>query len=88
MDNHKSAVSQKVMVHLTFPQTNEPFIFRNLKNSNFALTSLYAMAILVMEFSNGGYKIRKFLTKNQHTKRKLLKFEFGINGKLTANPSL
>ena len=28
----------------------------------------------------GGYKIRKILTKNQHTQRKLLNFEFWSNG--------
>ena len=30
------------------------------------------MAIWVLEFSSGGYKIRKILHKNQHTQRKLL----------------
>ena len=33
------------------------------------------MAIWVVEFSNGGYKIRK----NQHTQRKLLNFENWVN---------
>ena len=33
------------------------------------------MAIRVVEFSNGGYKIiTRFLPKNQHTQRKLLNF--------------
>ena len=39
-----------------------------------------SMAIRVVEFSNGGYKIRKILPKNQHTQRKLLNFENWISG--------
>jgi hypothetical protein len=41
------------------------------------------MAIRVVEFSNGGYKIIEILPKNQYTQRKLLSFEFQINGKLS-----
>ena len=37
---------------------------------------MIGMAIRVVEFSNGGYKIRKIFPKNQHTQRKLLNFEF------------
>ena len=40
------------------------------------------MAVRVVEFSIGGYKIRK-MPKNQHTQRKLLNFEFWINGELS-----
>ena len=36
------------------------------------------MAILVVEFSNGGTKLEKKLPKNQHTQRKLLNFEAKI----------
>ena len=39
---------------------------------------MYGMAIRVVEFSSGGYKIIKlerFLPKNQPTQRKLLNFE-------------
>ena len=36
------------------------------------------MAIRVVEFSNGRYKIRK----NQHTQRKLLNFENWVNGEV------
>ena len=32
------------------------------------------MAIRVVEFSNGVYKIRKFLPKDQHTQRKFSNF--------------
>ena len=39
----------------------------------------YAMAIRVVEISNGGYKIRKILPKNQHTQKKLLNFENWVN---------
>ena len=42
-----------------------------------------AMAIRVVEFSSGGYKIRKIFHKNQHTRRKLLNFEFLINVELS-----
>ena len=41
------------------------------------------MAIQVVEFSNRVYKIRKFLPKNQPTQRKLLNFDFWINGELS-----
>ena len=43
------------------------------------------MAIRVVEFSNGGYKIRKILPKNQHTQRKLLNFENWVNGEVSKN---
>ena len=45
----------------------------------------YLIAIRVVEFSNRGYKIRKifWLLKNQHTQRKVLNFEFWINGELS-----
>ena len=32
------------------------------------------MAVPVMEFKGGGYKIRKKMSKNEHTQRKLLNF--------------
>ena len=38
------------------------------------------MAIRVVEFSNGGTKLERFLPKNQHTQRKLLNFENWANG--------
>ena len=38
------------------------------------------MAIRVVEFSNGGTKLERFLHKNQHTRRKLLNFENWNNG--------
>ena len=41
------------------------------------------MAIQVVEFSNGGYKIRKIFAKNQHTQRKLLNFENWVNGEVS-----
>ena len=33
------------------------------------------MAVRVVEFSNGGIKLERFLPKNQHIQRKLLNFE-------------
>ena len=47
-----------------------------------SFVSLSIMVIRVVEFSNGGYKIRRFLPKNQHTQRKLLNFENWISGGL------
>jgi len=46
-------------------------------------TLMPCMAIRVVEFSNGEYKIRKFLSKNQHTQRKLLNFENWVNGEVS-----
>ena len=34
-------------------------------------------------FQAGGTKLERFLYKNQHTQRKLLNFEFWINGELS-----
>ena len=42
--------------------------------------NMEAMAIWVVEFSNGGTKLDRFLPKNQHTQRKLLNFENWTNG--------
>ena len=44
---------------------------------------MWSMAIRVVEFSNGGYKIKRFLPKNQHTQRKLLNFENWVNGEVS-----
>ena len=41
------------------------------------------MAIRVVEFSNGGTKLERFLPKNQHTQRKLLNFENWVNGEVS-----
>ena len=41
--------------------------------------NMEAMAIRVVEFSNGGTKLERFLPKNQHTQRKLLNFENWVN---------
>ena len=40
------------------------------------------MVIRVVKFSRGGKKLERCLSKNQHTKRKLLNFENWCNGKL------
>ena len=42
--------------------------------------NLCLMAVRVVEFSSGVYKIRKILHKNQHTKSKLLNLENWTNG--------
>ena len=36
---------------------------------------MYIMVVRVVEFSNGGMKLERFLPKNHHTQRKLLNFE-------------
>ena len=45
------------------------------------------MAIRVVKISNGGggTKLERFLPKNQHTQRKLLKFENWVNGEVSKN---
>ena len=45
--------------------------------------SIVSMAIRVMEFSNGGTKLERFLPKNQFTQRKLLNFENWVNGEVS-----
>ena len=41
------------------------------------------MAIWVVEFSNGGYKLERFFPKNQYTQGKLLNFENWVNGEVS-----
>ena len=41
------------------------------------------MAIGAVEFSNGGFKIRKILPKNQHTHRNFENFENLANGEVS-----
>ena len=45
--------------------------------------NMEAMAIWVVEFSNGGTKLDRFLPKNQHTQKKLLNFENWVNGEVS-----
>ena len=44
---------------------------------------VWVMAIRVVEFSSWGTKSERFLHKNQATQRKLLSYEFWINGELS-----
>ena len=44
---------------------------------------MWAMAMMVMDLSNGGTKLKRVLPKNQHIQRKLLNFEFWINDELS-----
>ena len=44
---------------------------------------VFGMAIPVVEFSNGGTKLERFLPKNQHTQRKLLNFENWVSGEVS-----
>jgi hypothetical protein len=43
----------------------------------------YVVQYGMLSFQAGGTKLGRFLHKNQHTQRKLLNFEFWINGKLS-----
>ena len=45
--------------------------------------AMVIMAIRVVEFSNWGTKLERFLNKNQHTQRKLLNLENWVNGELS-----
>ena len=57
--------------------------FRDFKHHQNITSSLHTMAIQVVELSSGGTKLERFLHKNQHILRKLLNFEFWINGELS-----
>ena len=62
-------------------------IFQGVRNWSFlpilSAESMLNMAVRVVEFSNSkGIWIGRFLPKNQHTQKKLLNFEFWINGNL------
>ena len=46
------------------------------------------MAVRVVELSNEGYKLEIFLPRNQHIQRKLLNFEFWINGELSKSAKI
>ena len=46
------------------------------------------MAIRVVEFSNGGTILERFLPKNQHTQRKLLNFENWVNGEVSKSAKI
>ena len=39
-------------------------------------------------FKRGDTKLERFLPKNEHTQRKLLNFEFGINGELSKSAKI
>ena len=49
---------------------------------------MYFMTIRVVEFSNGGYKIRKILPKNQQTQKKLLNFENWVHGEVSKSAKM
>ena len=47
------------------------------------LREIVSMVIRVVEFSNGGTKLERFLPKNQYTRRKILNFENWVNGEVS-----
>ena len=55
------------------------FVFFTLK----VQLTIPTMAIRVVEFQMGDTKLERFLSRNKHTQRKLLSFEFWINGELS-----
>jgi hypothetical protein len=46
-------------------------------------TSLNSLTVQVVEFSSRGTKSERFLSKNQHTERKLLNFENWVDGEVS-----
>ena len=46
------------------------------------------MAVRAVKVLKGGTKLERLLPKNQHTERKLLNFEFWINGKLSKSAKI
>ena len=49
---------------------------------------LQSMAIGLWRFQKGGTRLERFLPMNHHTQRKLLKFEFWINGELSKSAKI
>ena len=47
------------------------------------LVLTFIIAVRVVEFSNGGTKLERFMSKNEHTQRKLLNFENWVNGEVS-----
>ena len=54
-----------------------------MRMSTMKLPPMSIMAVQVLSFQAGSTKLERFLHKNQHIHRKLLNFEFWINGKLS-----
>ena len=46
------------------------------------------MVIQVVEFSSRGTKLERFLSKNQHTQRKLLNFENWCSGEVSKSDKI
>jgi hypothetical protein len=46
------------------------------------------MAIRVLEFSSGGTKLERFMSKNQHTQRKLSDFENWVNREVSTSAKI
>ena len=73
----------------TFKITQPKIIRRNTQTQRisiqcFALPRrLQGMAIQVVEFSNGGYKIRKIFAQESTYSKEIIEFEFWINGELS-----
>ena len=51
--------------------------------NNSAVKAFSVMVIQVVEFSSGGYKIRKIFPKKQRTQRNFFNFENWVNGEVS-----
>ena len=72
MPNIDTPQPKSFQIHLQGVSFIVPCLFIAKKKGN---ALVLGMAIQVMEFQVWGYKIERFLPKNQHAQRKLLNFE-------------
>ena len=72
-----------VYIHIHFRNCSAELV--NCKKSLFFLKTadMTIMVVRVVEFSSRGYKLERFLSKNQHIQRKFLNFENWCSGELS-----
>ena len=58
------------------------------RRSHNSLTLFAVWQYGLWSFQTGDTKLERFLPKNKHTQRKLLNFEFWINGELSKNAKI
>ena len=54
-----------------------------LGSATFFVCSICVLVIWVVDFQAGGWKLERFLSKNQHTKKSLLNFDNWCDGELS-----
>ena len=64
------------------------YFVRALVADHMQIFCLCSMAIRVVKFSSGVKRLERFLTKNQHTQRKLLNFENRCNGEVSKSAKI